>query len=116
MKRLFVVMLAPAILLTACDVFLKRAELDTLKKKEGKVYTLRKDIEIDGRKLRKGEDVRLIVSSGGDWVKVHAYPARADALKADRFLLLYLFDDDFKGKKFDAQYFYERLNEVIGER
>lgn len=109
-------MLALPFLFVACDVFLKRADLDVLKQKEEKVYTLRKDIEIDGRKLRKGEDVRIIFSSGGDWIKVHAYLARADRLKADRVLILYLFDDDFRGKKFDAQFFYERLNEVIGER
>jgi type II secretion system-associated lipoprotein len=116
MKRFFIVMLVSPFLFAGCDIFLKRAELDVLKQKENRVYALRKDIDIDGKKLRKGEDVRIVINSGGDWVKVHAYPARADELKADRILILYLFSDDFKGKKFDPAYFYERLNEVIGER
>jgi hypothetical protein len=81
---------------------------------EKKVYILKKDIDIEGKKLKKGDSVKIFITAGKEWVKVHAYPARANALKADRLLILYLFDDDFQLKHFTMNIFNEQLNAVIG--
>lgn len=101
-------------IITACDVFVHKADIDILKEKEKKIYVLKKDIDIEGKKLKKGDSVKIVITAGKEWVKVHAYPARANELKADRLLILYLFDDQFQKKQFDMNFFNEQLNTVIG--
>jgi len=101
-------------MITACDVFVHKADIDLLKEKEKKVYILKKDIDIEGKKLKKGDSVKIFITAGKEWVKVHAYPARANELKADRLLILYLFDDDFQQKHFNMNLFNEQFNAVVG--
>jgi type II secretion system-associated lipoprotein len=100
------------VMLTACDVFVSKADADLLKEKEKKTYILKKDIDIDGKKLKKGDEVKIVITGVKEWIKVHAYPARANALKADRYLILYLFSEDFKNKQFDLKFFEEQLDAV----
>ncbi|OHD66500.1 MAG: hypothetical protein A2176_03940 [Spirochaetes bacterium RBG_13_51_14] len=90
--------------------------MDAIKACEKKAYILKKDVEIEDRKLKKGDEVKIKVAVGSTWVKIHAYPARADDLKADYLLILYLFDDDFTSKKFNRTLFDERLNAVVTEK
>lgn len=87
-----------------------------MKDYEKQYYVLKKDIDVEGKKLKKGEEVRIVVTAGKEWVKVHAYPARANELKADRVLILYIFDDDFEKKKFNMNFFNEQLNAVAAVR
>jgi type II secretion system-associated lipoprotein len=101
-------------MITACDIFIKKAEIDVLKEKEKKIYILKKDIDIEGKKLKKGEPVRIVIVPGKEWIKVLAYPAKVNDLKAERLLILYLFDDNFQQKKFDMNAFDEQLNTVVG--
>jgi type II secretion system-associated lipoprotein len=99
---------------TACDVFMHKADIDLLKEKEKKIYILKKDIDIEGKKLKKGDPVKIVITAGKEWIKVLAYPAKANELKADRLLILYLFDDDFQQKHFNMNVFEEQLNTVVG--
>jgi type II secretion system-associated lipoprotein len=101
-------------MIMACDVFVNKADVDLLKEMEKKVYILKKDIDIEGKKLKKGDSVKIVITAGKEWVKVHAYPARANELKADRLLILYLFDDDFQQKHFNMNIFNEQLKAVVG--
>jgi type II secretion system-associated lipoprotein len=84
-----------------------------LKKKEKNVYVLKKDVLIDDKGLKKGDRIKIVVTAGREWVKVYAYPKKVESLKAERYLILYLFEDDFPEKKFNTGYFNERLAEVV---
>lgn len=99
--------------MVACDIFVNKADIDLLKEKEKKIYFLKKDIDIEGKKLKKGEPVRIVIVTAKEWIKVLAYPAKANDLKADRLLILYLFDDDFQQKQFKMNAFEEQLNAVV---
>ncbi len=116
LKRLIIPVIASLCFLASCDVFVHKESVDALKAYEKKYYVLKKDIDIEGKKLKKGEEVRIVVTAGKEWVKVHAYPAGANDLKVDRLLILYLFDDDFEKKKFSMNYFNEQLNAVVAVR
>ncbi|MBP7738306.1 MAG: type II secretion system-associated lipoprotein [Spirochaetes bacterium] len=117
LKRLFMPFMAVLFVFVSCDsFFIEKGSVDALKAYEKKVYVLRKDMDVEGKKLKKGEEVRIVVSAGKEWVKVHAFPARENELKADRVLLLYLFDDDFQNKKFNIDFFNEQLSAVAAAR
>lgn len=105
--------LAAFVLVCSCSSFVKEEHLAGLKAYETGRYVLKQDVGKADAPLRKGEVVNLIVETGGDFIKVYAYSASVDFLKADRVLVLFLFDDDFKDKVFDIQYFEERLYQLV---
>ncbi len=109
-------LLVAALFATACDVFIEKNYVDFLKQKEKGVYLMKKDVEADGKLLKKGAAVRLLVVTSKEWIKVYAYPERIDPLKAERLLVLYLFADDFEKKKFDPDFFTGRLQAVLAEK
>ncbi len=117
MKRLLIPVMAVLFVCVSCDsFFIEKGGVEALKAYENKVYVLKKDIDVGGKKLKKGEDIRIVVSAGKGWVKVHAFPARENELKADRVLVLYLFDDDFQNNKFNIDFFNEQLSAVAAAR
>jgi type II secretion system-associated lipoprotein len=116
LKKGLVAVVALTVSLTACDVFVKKTDLDAVREMEKSVYVMKKDIEIEARKLKKGDEVRIKITAGSTWVKAHAYPARDDALKAERLLILYLFDDDFQKRQFNLDFFRQQLDAVAGAR
>ncbi len=116
LKRLMVPGIAGLLFFASCDVFVQKGNVDALKAYEKKIYVMKKDIDIEGKKLKKGDDVRIVITAGKEWVKVHAFPARANDLKADRLLILYLFDDDFERRKFNMNFFKEQLDAVVATR
>jgi len=93
--------------------FIKEEHAAGLKAYETGRYIMKQHAGREDAPLRKGEVVNLIVQTGGDFIKVYAYPASVDFLKAERVLILFLFDDDFKNKVFDKQYFEERLYQLV---
>lgn len=112
MKKILAFVAACAVMLTACDEFISKSDADLLKEKEKKTYIIKKEIDIDGRKLARGERVKIVITGVREWIKVHAYPAREDALKAERYLILYLFAEDFPDRRFTMHYFDEQLDAV----
>jgi type II secretion system-associated lipoprotein len=116
LKRIIAAIAASLLLVPACDVFVPGKDLSTLREKENRIYVLKNDLEIDGKKLKKGEDVRIKITTGSAWIKVHAYPARTDALKAEYLLLLFVFDDEFEKNKYNAGYFNERLGALVADK
>jgi type II secretion system-associated lipoprotein len=108
--------LAAAFLATACDVFIVKNDIEQLKELEKGTYILKKDFNVDGKILKKGETVKLKISTAKEWVKVHAYSTKVDELKAERVLILFLYDEKFKDKKFSRDYFNEQLNAVAAAR
>lgn len=113
MRKIIAALPAFLFMMVACDIFVNKADIDLLKEKEKKIYFLKKDIDIEGKKLKKGEPVRIVIVTAKEWIKVLAYPAKANDLKADRLLILYLFDDDFQQKQFKMNAFEEQLNAVV---
>ncbi len=104
---------AALVLLCSCSSFIREEHAAGLKAYETGRYIMKQNAGREDAPLRKGEVVNLIVQAGGDFIKVYAYPASVDFLKAERVLILFLFDDDFKNKVFDKQYFEERLYQLV---
>ncbi len=113
LRTILASMVALTVVLTACDVFVSKSDADRLKEKEKYTYTLKKDIDIDGKKLGRGERVKIVITGVKEWIKVHAYPAQSDALKAERYLVLYLFAEDFPDGRFSMKFFEEQLNAAV---
>lgn len=87
-----------------------------LKEKEGLTYVLKKDVRVNERSLKKGREIRLVFAVGSDWIKVLGYPAEVPRLKADLVLLLYLFEEDFPGGKFDMTVFMKKLDQIVARK
>jgi type II secretion system-associated lipoprotein len=116
LKRLCAAIVASLVFVPACDVFVPGKEIKALEEREKKIYVMKSDLEVGGKKLKKGEEVRLKITTGNDWLKVRAFPARVDELKADYVLLLYIFDEDFEKKMYSADYFAQRLSALVTEK
>jgi type II secretion system-associated lipoprotein len=99
--------------LCACTSFITKPEETLLKEKEKNVYILKKDIDLETKKLKKGDAVRILIATGREWLKVYAYPVRVEKLKAERFLLVYLFEDEFVNKQFNIDLFNEKLDALV---
>jgi type II secretion system-associated lipoprotein len=99
--------------LCACASFITKPEETRLKEKEKNVYILKKDIDLETKKLKKGDAVKILIATSRGWVKAYAYPVRVDKLKAERFLLLYLFEDEFANKEFSIDLFNEKLDALV---
>lgn len=116
MKRILLAITASLLLVPACDVFVPGKDLGALRERENRIYVLKNDMEIDGKRMKKGEEIRIKITTGSDWIKVHAFPARTDELKAEYLLLLFVFDDEFEKNKYNAGYFNERLGALVADR
>ncbi len=111
-----------ATLLAGCsEKFVKEKQLDALNQDLIGVYKANTDIDIgNGKSLPKGDIVCLYASSTEkDSVKLYAYPYREVREEVLPSNVLYMFKEDFEGKKFDQQVFEknisERFSRVEGE-
>jgi len=71
------------------------------------------DVTINELSLPKGTVVKLIIVGGDEWVKVYAYNAKEDLLLAHRFLILYMFEDDFPDKEFNVDLLDKELANIV---
>jgi len=100
--------------MTGCSSFIIPGDADSLKPLERGTYQIKKDIINNGIfAIEANTVVRLIVEVKDSWVKVYAYKAGEDLLFADRYLVIYLFEDDFSKKKFNKQEFDQKFDEVL---
>jgi type II secretion system-associated lipoprotein len=99
-------------LAVSCSSFTTKEDDARLKELENYEYVMRKDVTVEKRALTKNQIVRLLVIRGDDYIKAYAYPAAVDTLKAERLLLLYIFEDDFPNEKFDFDFVIQRLAEL----
>jgi type II secretion system-associated lipoprotein len=76
-------------------------------------YSMIKDLSIRGKTLKKGDEVRLIITMTSDWIKVNARPLNEDELKSKRLLILYVFKDEFSKGIFNFAAFRERLMAIV---
>jgi type II secretion system-associated lipoprotein len=120
MKKINIALIAVfvLILLSSCSTFVKDKEADKLRSFERADdqfidYRLLKDVETGNLSIKKGEKVRIVISVGGDWIKVYVYRAEEELLVSRRVLALYLFEDDFPDEKYNPAFFREKLHEVV---
>ncbi len=116
MKRRVYAATAALVFLFSCGSFIKKTDIPQLKEYEKKEYTLKQDVSQAEVALKKGQRVRLHVITGDDMVKVYCFAADLDILKADRVLILYLFEDDFPKKELDLKFFEEKLFAIVETR
>jgi len=115
MRRALIITTA-SLVAASCNTFIMKNDIVQLKDLEKKPYVMLKDVSANNNSVKKGSQVRLKIATSKEWVKVYAYPANVDELKAELTLILYLFDDDFEGKKFSRDRFQERLNAIVAGR
>jgi len=120
MKKLKPLLFLSAVLLftLSCSTFVKEKEAEKLIKFEKTDdqfidYILLDDVKTGDYLIKKGEKVRIIITVGGDWIKVYVYRADEDLLLSRRNLALYLFEDDFPDKKYNPDFLREKIYEVV---
>lgn len=111
-KKISFIPTAIALLLVSCTPFLAKESLPQLRSYEKSIYVLKQDAVHRDYSLKKGQRVRLHLVTGSDFIKVYCYSADTHILKAERILVLYLFDSDFPKKIFDPGFFEEKLSGI----
>lgn len=97
----------------SCSSFMTTEQEESLKDLENYNYVMRKAVTVEKRSLAKNKAVKLEIIHGTDYVKVYAYSASVDILKAERLLLVYLFEEDFPNAKFDLDFVIRHLDEFV---
>ena len=96
MNRYLLVLLFSMIFLSSCVTLVKDEEIAVIKKYEERTYILKKNLMDNmGNSLNKGTRVKIISKTTNDYIKFYAYSADEPLLESKRFLLLYLFQEDF---------------------
>jgi type II secretion system-associated lipoprotein len=104
------------VFMTSCATFIEVDEINQLRGYEKNIYVLHKDVKVDKLTLRKGEEIRLYIKVEDESIKVYGYPADKSFLKAERVLILYLFNDDFKDSRFNKELFDNKLYSIIKQK
>ncbi len=115
-RRINIFFVITILLLASCATFLKKDDVSDLKELERISYILKENIgetSRQGKSLKKGDKIKLYITTGDNFIKVYGYPANISFVKAERFLLLYLFEEDFKDNIFDKDFFREKLNNIV---
>ena len=96
MNRYLLVFLFSLITLSSCVTLIKDEEIVAIKKYEDVTYILKTNLTDNmGNSLSKGTRVKIISKTTNEYVKFYAYSANEPLLESKRFLLLYLFQEDF---------------------
>jgi len=96
MNRYLLVFLFSIIFLSSCVTLIKDEEIDAIKKYEEGTYILKTNlVDNMGNTLNKGTRIKIISKTTNEYVKFYAYSADEPLLESKRFLLLYLFQEDF---------------------
>ena len=96
MNRYLLVFLFSLISFSSCVTLIKDEEIDVIKKYEEGTYILKTNLtDNSGNTLSKGTRVKIMSKTTNEYVKFYAYSANEPLLESKRFLLLYLFQEDF---------------------
>lgn len=106
-----------ALLLSGCSTFIpdEDSEQISLKYQAGE-YVLLQDLNRNNVIIPKNTALKLIVLTSDDWIKVYAYNSSEEILASNRFLLLYLFQEDFPEEKFSQEYLDAELLKIVKQR
>jgi type II secretion system-associated lipoprotein len=108
-KLILFSLIISTLLFFACSSFIKKEEEPKVKEFEKGEYSLLQDAGEGDRFIKKGEKVKLYIIIGDNYIKVFCYSSKIDFVKAQRALLLYVFEEDFEKSKFSLDYFKEKL-------
>jgi type II secretion system-associated lipoprotein len=102
-----------SLMFISCASFLQKEDVPNIKEFEKKEYILKEDTGEGIRFLKKGSRVKLLIQTSDESVKVYCYPAGMDFVKAERTLILYVFEDDFEKSRFKMSVFEDKLYKKI---
>jgi type II secretion system-associated lipoprotein len=100
----------------SCSSFIKKEEIPLLREYEKGEYIMKQDVKHGEYTAVKGQTVKLLVVTASEHIKIYAYPADKEMLKADRVLIIYLFEEDFPGNKFNVKTLEEKLYGVVEQK
>ena len=104
------------VFLASCATFIEEGEINQLRDYERERYILKEDVKVGALSLKKGQDIRLYIKVEEESIKVYGYSSEKSFLKAERVLLLYLFNDDFKDSRFDKGMFEKKLYAIVEQK
>jgi type II secretion system-associated lipoprotein len=104
-----ILMITYGLILSSCTTFLKKDDISNIKNYEKKEYILKDDAGEGARSIKKGSKIKLYIITGDDYIKVYGYPSKTDFVKAERALIVYIFEDDFEKSKFNMDVFENKL-------
>ncbi len=104
-----------SIIFTACSSpWVNPQKQKQLKKEYSHIYTLKKEMRIDeNRSLKKGSKVKVFFRHSSKWIKVYAYPANIERLKALPVLALFILKSDKESGVFEQKKFDEQFNDIF---
>ena len=107
-------LLIAALLLSGCSSFIPDADSEqiSLKYQAGE-YALLQDLNRNNVIIPKNTALKLIVLTSDDWIKVYAYNSSEEILASNRFILLYLFQEDFPEETFSQEYLDTELLKIV---
>lgn len=116
MRKLLVLLNILIFFLFSCVSFIKDDDIQTVNNFEKNVYIMKKDVFAGNRVLKKDQEVKIIIITDKEWIKVYGYKVDAGLLKGERVLILYLFEDDFSAEMFDMELFMKSLFSIIQQK
>ncbi len=109
MKKLIFILIC--FLFASCSSFYSRDDEVWLSELEKDTRVMVKDVTVEKRHLSVKQKVRLKAVHNQDCIRIYAFPAETDPLKADMVLLVYMFTDDFPEDSFSRETVEEKINE-----
>ena len=100
----------------SCATFITDDQSNAIKNLEKNIYVLKEDAGEGNKLIKKAENIKLYVSTGKNFIKIYCYPANTDLLKAEKTLIVYMFDEDFENKKFNFSILQEELNKKVEKK
>jgi len=112
--KLILIILAGFLLITGCSTFIRDEDSQkiTLQYQAGE-YILLQDVVRNNVTYPKNSELKLLVVTGDDWLKIYAYNSGEELLNSKRFLLLYMFKGDFPDKKFSQEILDLELSKMV---
>lgn len=108
------ILIFAVLLITGCSTFIPDAESNKLSLKyQAGEYVLLSDLSRNKITFPKNSILKLLVTTGKDWIKIYAYNSNEELLLSRRLLLLYMFETDFPDEKFSQQYLDAELSKLV---
>lgn len=116
-KSICRILIIVSLVVTGCSSFIPDEESDKISKNyQAGEYILLQDVNRNNQVFPKDSVVKLLVFAGDDWIKVYAYNSSDDILTSNRFLILYLFEEDFPDGKFSQEFLNSELMKIVRQK
>jgi len=103
-----------ALLISGCSTFIEDVDSEqiSLKYQAGE-YVLLQDLNRNNVIIPKDSALKLIVLTSDDWIKIYAYNSSEEILESNRFIILYMFKEDFPDEKFSQEHLDSELAKIV---